>query len=161
MCTCCQLPSVCWEQNENTDLLCRLTSYKNLLCDTKNRFKWFVIFLVGIQPAVPPCIPPSLACGALIVEMTSEMAHYVLVVCMCTHIFAETRNVLFIHILLWKLMLKYFIAERCEIVGKHSEKYLENFISISFSCLQILPAFSFAEKKSCLHYAFSWKNSVY
>lgn len=65
--------------------------------------------------------------------------HYVLVViCMCTHSICRNQNVLFIHILLWKLMLKYFIAKHCENAGtnvhrkKGREKYLENFISSPF-----------------------------
>lgn len=51
--------------------------------------------------------------------------------CACrlhVHTYLPNQNVLFIHILLWKLMLKYFIAEHCEIVGK---KYLANFFPTS------------------------------
>lgn len=76
------------EKNENTDLLCRLTSYKNLLCATHG------ITLNGslLRQALALCIVrPSMPLASLMCTLCAddeETAHYVLV-CMCTHIFAK------------------------------------------------------------------------
>lgn len=73
----------------------------------------------------------------------------------CVHTYLPNQNVLFIHILLWKLMLKYFIAEHCRKIRK---KYLENFYFPLFPSSLALCLFFFPPARNmfalCSH---SWK----
>jgi hypothetical protein len=87
---------------KNTDLLCRLTSHKNLLL-WQNLFKWFVMFVSLLFS--PFVVNSSSAC---VMTRDSTLCRLY-----TTHI-CRNQNVLFIYILLSKLMLKYFIAEKCE-----------------------------------------------
>lgn len=89
--SCSSMPHKFWKARKNADLLYRLTWHKNLLCDTKIPFKWFVISS-DIQHAVHSYRHTC--------EMTREMAHYVLVVCMCTHIFAKPECFIHTHIIM-------------------------------------------------------------
>lgn len=87
------------------------------------------------------------------VDCDYEMGHIMLVICMCTHNICQNQNVLFIDVLLRKLMLKYFIAEHCEIVDKciRTQKYLENFHFTFFAQdLLEMSTICFCLEKFCL-----------
>lgn len=81
-----------------------------------------------------------------------EMGHIMFSSSACTHNVCRNQNVLFIHILLWKLMLKYFIAKHCENAGAniHEQREEKNIWRILFHLRFIFP-------KRCLRCSFTRK----
>lgn len=92
----------------------------NLLCETQKSL-WMVCYFVGTVVA---------ACRIQL--RWRAMTYSRRRTCVLT-----SQNVLFIHILLWKLMLKYFIAEQCE-----TEE--ENIKNISWISYRLVPSSLFS-----------------